>query len=298
MSPPYRLKVPLPSQYIFLQHLTLTLSRHSTTHNTTHTYNQTHTHIYMHTYKNTHTVDQGCIFVGHGLKKDFRIINLIVPPAQIIDTVDLFNLRHQRKLSLRFLAFFLLGVNIQQQTHCSIEDAKTALAVYSVYCKLVQENRFEKVLQDIYHYGRSSQWKVAPRSIPSGVQTSMDTSAIVRPHSQLPTAPPSSSSSPPVSPSPSLSPSHSPSLSPSLSSASASTPTGALTSSTLMSTHASSSSTAAAAVASSTASFTTEEHTGELVLSSNLGALGSNCSDEDLLDEEVSDPESLHALLS
>eukprot|EP00013_Stygamoeba_regulata_P030042 CAMPEP_0177665386 /NCGR_PEP_ID=MMETSP0447-20121125/21023_1 /TAXON_ID=0 /ORGANISM="Stygamoeba regulata, Strain BSH-02190019" /LENGTH=541 /DNA_ID=CAMNT_0019171469 /DNA_START=380 /DNA_END=2005 /DNA_ORIENTATION=- len=138
-------------------------------------------HVYC---KLRYLLDQGCIFVGHGLKKDFRILNLIVPPSQVIDTVDLFNLRHQRKLSLRFLAFFLLGVNIQQQTHCSIEDAKTALAVYSVYCKLVQENRFETVLQEIYHYGRTSQWQVAQqRTGPSTI--SMDTSAIVRPHSQL-----------------------------------------------------------------------------------------------------------------
>jgi hypothetical protein len=35
--------------------------------------------------------------------------------VQVVDTVELFSFKRQRKLSLRFLAAFLLRIDIQQQ---------------------------------------------------------------------------------------------------------------------------------------------------------------------------------------
>ncbi|KAI9355730.1 ubiquitin carboxyl-terminal hydrolase-domain-containing protein [Zopfochytrium polystomum] len=100
-------------------------------------------------------VDLGCKFVGHGLKKDLRIINIIVPPEQIIDTVDIFfKKERQRKLSLRFLAWSLLRMDVQQDSHDSIEDARTALLLYEKYVELKESGKFDEALDALYEEGR------------------------------------------------------------------------------------------------------------------------------------------------
>ena len=53
-----------------------------------------------------HLVDRGCVFVGHGLSSDFRMINVFVPPEQVMDTVELFWIKGRRKLSLKFLTSY------------------------------------------------------------------------------------------------------------------------------------------------------------------------------------------------
>eukprot|EP00761_Pharyngomonas_kirbyi_P001144 gb/GECH01001145.1/.p1 GENE.gb/GECH01001145.1/~~gb/GECH01001145.1/.p1 ORF type:complete len:1203 (+),score=269.53 gb/GECH01001145.1/:1-3609(+) len=111
-------------------------------------------------------INRGVVFVGHGLANDFKIINIYVPPDQIIDTVHLFRFENQRMLSLRFLAFHLLGINIQSQTHDSIEDARTALALYDKYQELTTKNLVSEVLTQLYSIGRSCNWQITEDSKP------------------------------------------------------------------------------------------------------------------------------------
>lgn len=61
-------------------------------------------------------------------------LDLYLPPEQAIDTVELYHLNRQRKLSLKFLASYLLNKNIQTETHDSIEDARTVRAAVLFLC--------------------------------------------------------------------------------------------------------------------------------------------------------------------
>ncbi|KAG1748914.1 PAB-dependent poly-A-specific ribonuclease subunit PAN2 [Suillus paluster] len=109
-------------------------------------------------------VDRGCIFIGHGLSKDFRIINIFVPPDQVIDTVDLYFLRtRQRRLSLRFLSWFVLHEHIQTDTHDSIEDARSALRLYKAYHDFEERGVFDEKLEQLYREGKQYNWKPPPQ---------------------------------------------------------------------------------------------------------------------------------------
>lgn len=96
-----------------------------------------------------------------------------MPEDQVIDTVDLYHsAAHPRKLSLRFLSWFLLKQDIQgssaknaQQAalepgsgavegHDSIEDALAALRLYRLYENFRRDGRLDDVMEDLYEEGR------------------------------------------------------------------------------------------------------------------------------------------------
>ncbi|CAL8275504.1 unnamed protein product [Boreogadus saida] len=108
-------------------------------------------------------IDTGVRFVGHGLQKDFRVINLLVLKDQVVDTVYLFHMPRKRMISLRFLAWYFLDLNIQGETHDSIEDARTALQLYRKHLELSRgggTDEVRKALKGLYEKGRKMDWKV------------------------------------------------------------------------------------------------------------------------------------------
>lgn len=110
-------------------------------------------------------MERGCIFLGHGLTKDFMNVNLVVPPHQIIDTVEIFHQRGMRYISLRFLVNYVLNRDMQQDIHDSVEDALAAFELYEKYLEWKQEGVFEKKLQGIYTYGSQTDWKLGVKKL-------------------------------------------------------------------------------------------------------------------------------------
>lgn len=104
-------------------------------------------------------MQMGCVFVGHGLSNDFKHININVPKEQIRDTAVYF-LQGKRFLSLRYLAFILLGRNIQEGNHDSIEDAYTALILYKKYLELKEKGTLNAVVDSLYEDGRATNYRV------------------------------------------------------------------------------------------------------------------------------------------
>ncbi|QPG73679.1 hypothetical protein FOA43_000992 [Brettanomyces nanus] len=103
----------------------------------------------------------GCIFIGHSLKGDFRMINIKVPKNQVRDTAELFYLKKEkRKLSLKYLIYQLFHDNVQTGNHDSIEDAYSAMRLYRKYLELERTGMLEFTLQRIYLEGQMSRFRI------------------------------------------------------------------------------------------------------------------------------------------
>jgi hypothetical protein len=125
------------------------------------------------------------VFVGHGLLKDFETANIFVPPQQIRDTVELWRLPNQRKISLRFLAFYILNEHIQDEIHDSCEDSRVALDLYRKYEETIAQgwDHLQSILYELYQFGNKTNWTIGlelsspMQHLPTKVSSSLKTIA-------------------------------------------------------------------------------------------------------------------------
>ncbi|KAL3798250.1 hypothetical protein HJC23_000164 [Cyclotella cryptica] len=105
-------------------------------------------------------MERGCLFVGHGLNQDFRVINISIPPNQIIDTTEIYHQPNQRYISLRFLCNYVLDRDMQQEVHDSVEDARASYELYKIALSLKSEGKFDEFLVQLYAEGHKTQFKL------------------------------------------------------------------------------------------------------------------------------------------
>jgi hypothetical protein len=73
----------------------------------------------------------------------------------VLDTVDIYFLAsRQRRLSLRFLTWIVLKEQIQQDTHDSIEDARSALKLWQAFLKFEEDGVWDQKLEELYREGK------------------------------------------------------------------------------------------------------------------------------------------------
>ncbi|THH31551.1 hypothetical protein EUX98_g2646 [Antrodiella citrinella] len=122
-------------------------------------------------YKKLRLPDNQCVIPILVLHDAYGFSDIYVPPDQIIDTVDLYFVpSRQRRLSLRFLTWFVLKENIQTDTHDSIEDALSALRLFKAYQQLESEDVFDQKLEELYKEGRAVNFK--PPQLPDAASRS------------------------------------------------------------------------------------------------------------------------------
>ena len=99
----------------------------------------------------------GCVFVGHGLGKDFLEVNMHVPKEQIVDTANLFQQRdNHRRLRLALLSELLLSEEVQTGNHDSVEDARTALRLWRKYQEFDDAGIVDRIVNKVYRDARKT----------------------------------------------------------------------------------------------------------------------------------------------
>jgi PAB-dependent poly(A)-specific ribonuclease subunit 2 len=88
------------------------------------------------------------------------MINICIPPNQIIDTAEIYHQPNQRYISLRYLTNFVLNRDMQQEVHDSIEDARAAHELYYKSLNLKQEGKFNEYIIELYARGHLTQFKL------------------------------------------------------------------------------------------------------------------------------------------
>ncbi|XP_016042901.1 RNA exonuclease 4 [Erinaceus europaeus] len=89
---------------------------------------------------------KGRILVGHALHNDLKVLFLDHPKKQIRDTQKYKPFKTQVKSgrpSLKLLAEKILGIQMQQAEHCSIQDAQAAMRLY-----IMVKKEWESTAQD------------------------------------------------------------------------------------------------------------------------------------------------------
>jgi PAB-dependent poly(A)-specific ribonuclease subunit 2 len=72
-----------------------------------------------------------------------------------MDTVDIYHFPARgRRLSLRFLTYYIFKQEIQVDTHDSIEDARAALLLHRTFQEREAEGTFDELLREIYAEGK------------------------------------------------------------------------------------------------------------------------------------------------
>lgn len=91
-------------------------------------------------------IEENFLLVGHCLKHDFRVLYLDVNKKCVYDTQNCPLIRNYfhipQQPSLKLLARIILGENIQQGEHCSIEDAGASMDIYKEMRELYMNGNF------------------------------------------------------------------------------------------------------------------------------------------------------------